>query len=175
MMDEIGSVDEQWENEPELTVKQRRGEFLFILCVLSWASQFSTLTSSLMMIFNGEKMFQDQAIMMSELEGKSSGSEFLDGMLETSMELMDVMASNIMEISLLNMGVVLLGALGVYLMYSLKKAGFIIYLIYCFAELYVINRFFGELSTSIFMIGSTALFSVVFIVLYGVNLKRMKF
>ncbi len=98
---------------------------------------------------------------------------FLDNMVQDSISILEITVMNFTQINLMNLLVVLTGALGVYLMFKLKKFGFFIYLLYCAAELYTAYHFFGDLTVMVFSMALTGLISLVFVILYAVNLKRM--
>ena len=174
MMEDVGSAEEQWDNSPAETPKEKRGSFLTMITTLSWISQGMAASSALMMLLRGRDSLEEQVGVMNELVSKEmSGMPFLDNILLDTISLLEITIMNFTQINLVNLLVVATGAFGVLLMFKLKKIGFLIYLLYCCAELYAAYYFFGDLSVMVMSMAITGLISVVFIILYAVNLKRM--
>lgn len=174
MMEDIGSAEEQWDNTPPQTVKEKRGNFLTTVSTLSWVSQAMTASSALMMLVRGRGSLEEQVGLMNKLtETEMSGIAFFDNMIIDSISLLEITIMNFTQINLTNLLVVMTGALGVLMMFKLKKIGFFIYLIYCCSEIYAAYYFFGDLRVMMMSIAFSGLISVVFIILYAVNLKRM--
>lgn len=174
MMEDVGSAEEQWDNSPVETPKEKRGNFLTTICTLSWVSQAMAGSSALLMLFQGRGNLEEQLTMMNKLVDKEqTGVEFLDSMLADSVKIMELTIMNFVQLNLMNLLVVSTGALAVYLMFKLKKAGFFVYILYCIAELYVVYHFFGDLGVMVMSMAVTGIASIVFIILYAVNLKRM--
>jgi hypothetical protein len=172
MMNEVGNSTEQWDNPPE-TMKQKRGEFLFTIIALSWISQGSAAASTLFTMLSGRGQLEKTNELLSKASSQEAEAEWVNTMISTGKGFIDVFLDNFYNISLLNLLVVMTGAFGVYLMYKLKKIGFVFYIAYCAMELGVLQYYFGHLSMTIFSLLSTGLVSVLFIILYSVNLKRM--
>ena len=142
MMEDVGATEEQWDNSPELTVKEKRGEFLSIVTALSWISQGMATSSALMMLLLGRENLEKQVDVISKSVAKGgSGNSFLDNALADTISLLEITIMNFTQINLVNVLVAATGALGVLMMYKLNKIGFLIYLIYCCAELFVIYYF----------------------------------
>ena len=172
MMNNLGSSKEQWDT-PQETMKQKRGEFLFAIIVLSWFSQGSAFISTLFTLSNGRAKLEESANLINEAQNVEMPFEWLDTALEAGLPYITVLIENFYRINLMNLLVVVTGAFGVFLMYKLKKIGFVFYILYCALELGVVQYYFGHISTTIFSLFTTGLVSALFIILYGVNLKRM--
>ena len=67
MMEDVGSSEEQWDNKPVETQKERRGNFLTTVCTLSWVSQGMAASSALMMLLRGRGNLEEQVSVMNKL------------------------------------------------------------------------------------------------------------
>jgi hypothetical protein len=165
-------LEEQWDNTPE-TMKEKRGTFLLILCILSWIGIGISMISELVTILRGtaavEKQINDTSIAIDQIPDNNPMSSMLDG----TQEMMIKTLENFYEIHIGTVISLLIGLLGVYLMYSLKKAGFYLYLVYCIAGLLIMPMFLGTNWVVLASLILGGVFSVGFVIMYGVNLKRM--
>ena len=173
MMNDVGSSEEQWDDSPK-SMKEKRGSFLMMIIMLSWISQGMAASGTLFMLLGGRQNLVDQIELMNKVisEGRI-GNEFLTSLVDGTIGILEITIINFTQINLTNLLVLLIGSFSVLLMYRLKKIGFLLYLVYCISELYVYNYFYGELSATIISLFSTGLISLVFIIMYSVNLKRM--
>ena len=171
-MNDIGSAEDQWDNSQE-TMKQKRGEFLFTVIALSWISQGTAIVSTFFTFINGKTKLEESVSLLEDVSKKETPFEWLDTAIDAGLPYLTILIDNFYRINLMNLLVILTGALGVFLMYKLKKIGFLFYILYCILELGVIQYYFGHISTTIFSLFTTGLVSALFLILYGVNLKRM--
>jgi len=171
-MEDVGSELEQWDNSPE-TMKEKRGEFLYVLIVLTWVSNFSTGSSALFMLLIGKGGLEKQLDIINSGASKETGLSFIDNMMNDAISILEITMMNFNLINLMNLLVVAIGALAAFLMYKLKKTGFYLYLVYCAMELTVVYYFFGDLSSIVLSMVLSGFFSILFVIMYSVNLKRL--
>jgi hypothetical protein len=140
---------------------------------LSWVNQGIAIVSTFFTFINGKSKLEESASLLEGVTDKETPFEWISTAIDASLPYFIALKENFYAINLINLLVVLMGALGVFLMYKLKKKGFVFYIIYCITELGVIQYYFGHISTTIFSLFTTGFVSTLFIILYGVNLKRM--
>jgi len=171
-MEDVGATEEQWDNTPE-TIKEKRGEFLYVLIVLTWVSNFSAGTSAIFMLLMGKEGLEKQLVLMDKAKTAESKMPFIENMMNDALAVLDITMMNFTQINLMNLLVGLTGAFAAFLMYKLKKVGFLLYLVYCAMEIAVVYYFFGNLSSIVLSMIITGFFSILFIIMYSVNVKRM--
>jgi len=155
---------ENTEQAPQEVEKQERPTFLTVLCILSYIGVGIAVISSLIALTAGKagSMFMNAA---KDVEG----IENAPGMETASKGLQ--YATTISAISLISALVVLVG---VIMMWKLKKTGFWIYIV---GEIAPVIASFLLIGLSGFFGGAMAMigliFPVLFIILYGLNVKYM--
>jgi hypothetical protein len=152
------------------TINERRGTFLLVLCVLSWIATGFGLFGVVSSFFGGEAGFEQQIAMLEE---SSTGVQFLDTAIESSIQTFEITLENFQLYHIGNTFILLTGIFSVFLMFNLKKIGYYLYIVYVIASILFYNMVFSELPTSLMTIIMMSFVSLVFVILYGVNLKRM--
>ncbi len=172
-------------DEFQAAMANKRPTFLTVLCILTFiVSGFMTLAG----IFGiGTAIFMDQTGMddtimqmedsMNEMPMDEMPSWF-EGLFESSLELAQIEIANALSLAVIGFIAALLSLLGGVMMYNQKKKGY---------YLYIGSKVLGVLGPLIilvssgvgFMLLSISIFwplfwAVVFIVLYGMNLKHMR-
>lgn len=171
-------MSEETVDHPESTQK-KRPTLLMVLCILTWVvSAYYVLTVPFEYFFSSE---MDPETFQSTINDTMSEMADQDPEVAKMMEKFMKAASQTVSKSIENAGwiaageiiVALLSALGAFMMFNLRKIGFWIY---------VVAKILGILSVLLFMgtnvltasLASFALFvSLIMVVLYAVNLKRM--
>ncbi|MEX1000870.1 MAG: hypothetical protein WDZ35_02015 [Crocinitomicaceae bacterium] len=156
--------------------KNNRGGMLTALCVLSW-------------IYIGLAFI---SIIFSLVEGKSTAAELEDRkyeMLSTIDESTPVSVQQMMVNMIdtmekqndyfwlfkgIDFFAVVIGFFAVFMMYKLRKTGYWLYLVYSIFPLLIHYFILGESKLYNMILLVLGLFSVLFIILYGVQLKRMR-
>lgn len=153
-----------------------RPTFLTVLCILSFIG-------GALGIFNGITTLMtpplDQA--MSELQAemdKASAelgdqSAMVSNMMDGAMEIARKTAENAMPLGLAAIVLSALSLFGVWKMWNLQKQGFTIYTLASILGLITPLVFLGFSMLSIMSLGVGGFFSVLFIILYALNLKHM--
>ena len=117
-------LENQWDNDSSESMKEKRGVFLLVLCILSWISTGGTLVSTLFSYFNGTAELEKQLAQTSDVFGEETGNAMLDNMLTGAEEILYKTIENFNAIQLSTLVGLLVGVLAVYLMFQLKKSGY---------------------------------------------------
>jgi len=169
-MENLGSINDDFENDSQ-TMKEKRGTFLLVLCILSWITSGFGLLGTLATFFGGESGLEEQ---ISTIENSPSlGFAILDNAIEMSIQTLELTLENFQLYHIGNALIFLTGIFAVYLMFNLKKTGFYLYITYLISNIVLYGYVLGELPTSTASMAMTGVMSLVFIILYAVNLKRM--
>ena len=167
-MNEEGQTLEPWNDESNMSMNDRRGTFLKVLCILSWISTGLALIVNFLSYIGGkEAVLENISRSEDELQKLDEGSFFYT-IMKSTIEIQESIYPNFDLYYGGNILAVLIGGLAVYMMFMLKKTGFALYILYCalisIVSIYTIGA--GNTGFEIFI-------SIAFIIMYGVNLKRM--
>jgi len=167
-MENMNSINNEFGADTQ-SMKERRGSFLLVLVILSWVTTgfglFGTLSTYLM----GESAYASQIDLLNE----GTGISFLDNVMSEATLQLELILESFQAYHISNVIMFLLGTFSVYLMFKLKKNGFYLYILYCVLGLFIQNYFLGEVNTNGMTMITNGLISVIFIIMYAVNLKRM--
>ena len=105
--------------------------------------------------------------------GDDAASGFAGDMMDAAADMAAKAAANARNISISNIVLALLSLFGVWQMWNLRKSGFWMYTLATIGGLCVPLIFLGTNLLAIMSVGVAGLIGVVFIILYGVNLKHM--
>jgi hypothetical protein len=166
-------MDEELIDHSE-TIKEQRGKTLPVLCILSWISLGFIAIFSIISVFSGPK--SEEQLMEEKIELLSS----LD---ENAPPEVKMMYEDVIRISktkndyhwhfvVLDLVYLTIGFFAVLMMWRLRKTGFYLYLVYSlipFISAFIIMDGPYLIAWS-FLIG---IFTLLFIILYTVQLKRM--
>lgn len=153
-----------------------RPTLLTVICIISFIMGALSIISSI------RTFTTDQSVAMAEAqsqmeEAKVQLGDQADGMagklLDSGMEIAQRTAENAVAISISGILLSLLSLIGVWMMWNLRKSGFWLYLISTVVGLIVPLYFIGGSMMAIMSIGFIGFFSLLFIILYAVNLKYM--
>lgn len=153
-----------------------RPTFLTVLCILSFIGGAWALIGGFMNLASppmDEAMQEVQTKMDEATSELGDASPALSGMLDGAMEVAQKAAANAKKIGIANIVLALLSLFGVWKMWNLQKSGFTMYIIATLAGLAVPLVFIGTNWLAIASVGLGGLIGVVFIILYGLNLKHM--
>ncbi|MFD1553548.1 hypothetical protein DNU06_07685 [Putridiphycobacter roseus] len=158
-----------WEDDSHQSMKEQRGTFLLTLSILSWVWIGIQLISTLFTYMRGPGPLVDSLTLIEDATSEQSlDNPFMASLMEGSLDTIRKTIENFSAINIGNMIALLIGGLGVYMMFNLKKTGFGLYVLYC-AGIAGVNIYFLGGFSFIF----DAFISLAFIIMYGVNLKRM--
>ncbi len=108
-------LEDQWDNQPE-TIRERRGVFLLVLCILSWAFIGITIISTLITYAGGTAQLEESMEVSEAAFDQETGSEFLDSMMGGAQDIMVKTIENFNAIQLSTLVALLIGGLAVYMM-----------------------------------------------------------
>jgi uncharacterized membrane protein (DUF2068 family) len=166
------------ENVTTIDLPKKRPTFLTVICILSFiGSGYFGLIQPLITYFTFETSYPAQVEKLTEtldnLEEAGVDSGFFYSMSENGLIQLEALSKNLELITGVNCLFAILSLLGVFLMFKLKKNGFYLYTI--------ANAFWLLVPLALIdfnsMLGMTiggALITIVFVIMYAVNLKHMK-
>lgn len=160
---------------PFETEKAVRPTFLTVLCILTFIGSGWGAASNLfsLIAFSPEAIVAQiqQVTTMTATEGAPSWIASLMGssiaVLQTTIMHGPAIYSLLTLFSLISLG-------GAILMFNLKKIGFFLYAFAQIAQLFVMPAFSGWNSMVMISMIVSGVFALIFIILYGVNLGKMK-
>ncbi|MBP8822943.1 MAG: hypothetical protein KBH07_04825 [Flavobacteriales bacterium] len=161
---------------PSMSATPARPTLLTVICILSfimgaWGifSGFQNLVVDQTVALDKARVEMEQA--RADLGEQASG---LPGkMLDSAMDLAEKTAANATPIGISTIVLSLISLFGVWQMWNLRKNGFWLYVLSSVAGLATTVYFLGGSMVAILSVGFAGFFSLVFIILYAVNLKHM--
>lgn len=161
------------------TNKPQRPTFLLVLCILTFinsgmeiiSSLFSVLTTGLT---DGNMQMESYYSMINNMDGSGELPSILTNLLDSTMEIVQATAIHAREIALMEMVLWVIILLGAILMFQLRRIGFYLYATAQILMLFVLPYFTGFSGLVIAGMLFSAFFTIIFIVMYGLNLKHMK-
>ncbi len=157
-------------------VAQPRPTLLTVVCVIAfilgaWG------------IFSGVKQItQDSAVVLAKAQAdmeqaRADLGDNAEGMagriLDSAMEITEKAAANAVPIGIAGIILALISLFGVWQMWNLKKSGFWLYVLAAIGGLIVPLVFLGGSMLALFSVGFGGFVSLIFIILFAVNLKYM--
>jgi hypothetical protein len=155
----------------------QRPTFLTVLCILSFIAGAWGVFGGIQSSFT-DKPQRDLEEARTEMEeamdqmGESSG--MVANMMESAMELAEKSAENAVTLGYVALLTSLLSLLGVWFMWNLRRMGFGIYVVASLLGLLVPFVFLGFNMMTFIGLGVGGFITVLFIILYAVNLKHMR-
>lgn len=156
------------------SAQPRRPAFLTVICILTFIGSGWGVVSGVMKLFTANLMNSNMQIdtyssMMGDVEDNSLATQ----MLQSTMETFQTTAIHAKEIATMNLVLSLMSLLGAILMFNQRRLGFYFYAVAQVLMLFVIPYFAGfSMMTVIGTVGS-GFITLIFIILYAVNLKHM--
>jgi len=171
-MNEIKDEVEPWNDEANMTIDDRRGTFLKVLCILSWIYIGFELFSVVFGYIGGRENVLESISITEDAKAKITGDSFWDNIARTAIDqsivVLEKTVENFDQIYIGNFLAVVIGGMAVYLMFMLKRNGFFLYILYSLIAVGISGYYLGVSS-----IQGAAFVSLAFMIMYGVNLKRM--
>jgi hypothetical protein len=168
--------EQTYNNEVEFestqSLKERRGTFLTVLCILSWISSGTTFLSSISSLFSGKQGIQNQIIDI-ETQLDTVDNSFMYDLLEMTNKQLYLTLENFYPIYLSSFILSALGIYSVYLMYNLKNQGFNLYIAYALLVPFVNYYFVYDIPYSVYGLIFSLIVSIAFILMYRNNMNRM--
>lgn len=154
----------------------KRPTLLTVICILSFIMGAWGIFSGIQTMTQDQTEVLEQARVAMEQARADLGeqAEGLAGrMMDSAMELAERSAENARSLGLSNIILSLLSLFGVWQMWNLRKSGFWIYVLAGIAGLVLPVIFLGGGMMALTTVGIGGFFTLLFIVLYAVNLKYM--
>ena len=167
-MENNQSIDNEFGTDSQ-SMKERRGTFLLVLCILSFIFTGISLFNSTYTFVDGEAKFGEKIDLINE----GVGVPFLDQAMAEAIPELELILANFSNYHIANTLLFIIGILAVTLMFKLKKVGFYIYIFYSVLALFIQNLFLGELPSNTLTLTFGGFVSIVFILLYAKNTNRM--
>ena len=163
---------------PFETNQLKRPTFLTVLCILTFIGRgWGVLSQLFSLLFTNlvdvSAQTEQLNTMMDNMES-GAGTSFLSGILSSSQEVMQATMMHAKSIAVISLVLSLLSLCGAILMFSLRRIGFYIYTVAQLLLLFVVPYFAGFSMIVVMGMLFSALFTVVFIILYALNLKAMR-
>ena len=154
--------------------QKKRSTFLTVLCILTFIASGYAISVQVWHLFTKEQQVakaQEQAALM-----ESSASQIPDGFWKefttASVDFAIFSAENT-TFGLIGLFCALISLTGAILMWNFKKEGFYIYTIINLIALFLPMIFIGVNPFTIVITSVIGIITLLFIILYGVNLKHM--
>lgn len=162
---------------PHLT--QKRPVFLLVLCILTFINTGFSFLGAIASLISGplssDKLIEAKVEMAQQAgQMKDVGFDGVAGILDKIYKITEATNRNFYLVNLTNILIVLIGALGAFLMLQGKKLGFHAYIIYCLLASSQLYFFVSAKDIPTFLIVFMLAFSGIWIFLYSRNLKWMK-
>ncbi|HEX8515642.1 MAG TPA: hypothetical protein VF868_05535 [Bacteroidia bacterium] len=152
----------------EAGVTAKRPQFITVLCILTWIGCGVGLIASVMGYF----AVQTAGAMMDVASASDPEAMDMAATMPGMEEAMNAMKYAGVSLAVGILGIILCFA-GSMMMWKLKKAGFYLYAVGQIVPLVVSAVLIGASAFGGFALVMGAIFPVLFIVLYGLNLKHM--
>lgn len=163
-------------NPTTMNAPAARPTLLTVICIISFIM-------GAWGVFSGIRgLTQDQSVELAEARAKMEEAKaqlgdqaegFAGKMMDSGMEMTEKAAANAVPIGIAGIVLSLLSLLGVWQMWNLRKSGFWLYVLAGVAGLIVPVIYLGGSMMAVMSMGFIGLFTLLFIILYGVNLKYM--
>lgn len=155
----------------------QRPTFLTVLCVLSfvgglwgaWDGMKSAFTDAPLEEVEEARMAIEEA--MTQVDGP--GADVAVRMMEEGLALAEQAATNAVPLGYIGLISSVLGLVGVWMMWNLRKNGFYIYVVSSILGLSLPYIFIGFSMVGLLGLGFVGFITVLFIVLYAIHLKYM--
>lgn len=162
-------MENPFDNRPE------RPTFITVLCILTfigsgWASMSNMVSAFTFNIGNTQMQIEQ---ISDAAENLDENTTFMSGFLNSSIEMLKTTAEHGKEIAIISLILSLFSLVGAILMFNLRKLGFYIYTAAQLLTLIVVPCYSGFSPLIVVGIISSAIPSIIFIILYAVNLKHM--
>jgi hypothetical protein len=155
----------------------QRPTMLTVICILSFIAGVWGLWGGVQSAFTDapQREFEEAKVAMDEAMAQvgDQGNEMVTKMMDSAMVMAEKSVEQAVPMGYTNIALSLLSLFGVWLMWNLKKNGFWMYLVAAVGGLVAPMVFLGGGLLTLMGVGFMGLISVIFIILYAVNLKHM--
>lgn len=163
-------------NDP-MTGAPARPTLLTVICILSFIAGAFGLWGGIRDAFTDapQKAVEEARTKMDEAMAQmgDEGNEMVSKMMESAISMAEKSAENAKPLGISGIVLALLSLFGVWQMWNLKKSGFWLYLVASVAGLVVPMIYLGGGLMTLIGVGFMGFITIVFVILYAVNLKHM--
>ncbi len=156
----------------------QRPTFLTVLCILSFLAGAWGLWNGYQGSFTDkpQRDLEEARIQMEEAMDQmgDGANEMVTNMMESGLALAETSAAKAVPLGYITLLTSALSLLGVWMMWNLRRNGYWIYVLASVAGLVLPFFFLGFSMLALVGLGFGAFVTVLFIVLYGLNLKHMQ-
>lgn len=160
------------------TAPAQRPTFLTVLCILSFIGGLWGVVEGFRTGFTdkAQQDLEQARVEIEEAMGAMQGqeSEFAQRIMEQGMIMAEQAAAQAKSLGIVGLVTSLISLLGVWMMWNLRKTGFWVYTLAALVGLIAPLYFLGFSTMAFIALGFGGLVSIVFIILYAVNLKHMR-
>lgn len=157
-------------------MNEKRGVALKVFAILSWIWMGITGLLTLLTIIKGplssEDLEYEKVAFLAKVTPETI-QVFGEDFVTESMQMLDVTQELFFSINGLALANIVLGFYAVFLMYNLKRNGYYLYLIYSIVPIISSILFFGTGTLVMLGVAWHVVIGLLFIILYGTQLKRM--
>jgi hypothetical protein len=159
-------------------VTPQRPTLLTVLCILTFIGSGWGLISGVINIFTAKTIdtagLNDQMqTEMEKLNDSGTAGETVSKLMEGTMDVANKAMENAVPLAIISMVAAALAIFGAYQMWNLNKKGFYVYVLAQIISIAGIFVYLGVGVMSLMFIGFGGLIALIFVILYGVNLKYM--
>lgn len=157
----------------------KRPVFLTVLCILTFVATGIGFISSIVSLIGGPQSQDEMEAANAELiqaseEMRASGLDGLADMMDKIQRMTDAFNDHFYSVGLLSIITILIGLAGALLMWTGKKLGFHLYIIYNIIGIVQIYLFVSPADIPSFVVIWNVIIASIFIFMYSRNLKWMK-
>lgn len=149
--------------------RRKRPALLLVLCILTFIGSGFNVLGNLFSLFISHAV--DSAVQIA-------GEDYLEGsksiLFGSALEVLRATAEHAREIVATKLILGLISLLGAILMFHLRRSGFYAYTAAQILMLFVLPYFMGFSAWALNSMAGSAFVSLIFIILYAVNLKSMR-
>lgn len=163
-------------NTSTMGIAPARPTLLTVICIISFIIGAWGVISGVRSVTTDQTAALTEARQKME-EARAQLGDQADGMagrmMDSAMELTERAAENAKPMGIAGIVLALISLFGVWQMWNLKKSGFWLYLLAAIGGLVVPVAYLGGSMMALASVGFVGFFSIIFIILYAVNLKHM--
>lgn len=161
--------------EATTTGAPKRPTFLTVLCILSFIAGGWGVIGGIINLMSAPSADEVRAQLEGSMSGMGDmeGAEALGGLMNSMADTAVKAAEAAKPMAIGGIVIALISLFGVWKMWNLQKQGFWIYVAACIASFILPMIFLGGGLLAAMSAGVGGLISIVFIILYGLNLKHM--
>ncbi|MBC5620501.1 hypothetical protein [Butyricimonas hominis] len=160
---------------PFETEKPVRPTFLTVLCILTFiGSGWGTVSNLFSLVAFSPEAIVAQIQQITTMTGTEGAPSWMSSFMGSSIEMLQTTIKHAIPIYSLLTLFALMSLSGAILMFNLKRTGFYLYTFAQIAQLFVLPMYSGWNMVVMASMIVSGFFALLFIILYGVNLSKMR-